>query len=136
MRVDYPVNIGGVIVNISQECAKDTDAFEFVCHMNELYGNMTCTRKVVVDGKDIYKKSTNVVPKVRISGEKKHKYYELVCMDRDEDLKYAKRGLGVKEEGNDNMFPQRKWGKGHANAGEWIPNNGWSKYNETTKVED
>jgi hypothetical protein len=122
MRVEYPVNVGGKTVVISEECAKDTDAFEFICHMNEVYGNMTCTK----NGES----SDKVELKVRISGAKKHKYYEVVCMDDNPKLKYARRGLGVKEEGNDNLFPQRKWPEGHKNAGEWLPDNGWLKYNK------
>ena len=128
MRVEYPAVINKKTVVFSEECATDTDAFEFVCHMDELYGDLTCR----VGEKEDRKTSDYVKLQVR-QNDNEDKFYEAVCYYGD--LQWYKKRFGVKKKGDDNLFPQRKWGPKHSKAGDWLPNNGWVRYDDSSKEE-
>lgn len=123
MKVDYPAVINGKTVVISQECATDTDVFEFIVHMEELYGDMVCKRSI--DGKT---RTSDKVKLIIRQNSDEDKFYEAVCYDTDEDLKYSKKKFGVKKKGDDNLFPKNK-----DEDGNWRP---WVKYNKETGVEE
>lgn len=56
-------------------------------------------------------------------------YHEIVCQNHECRAKFT---FGEKKDKNakDNLYPHRKWGKNHPEAGEWIPHNGWKKYSK------
>jgi len=112
MRVEYPVNINGKNITISKECSNDLEAFEFMYHMDELYGDTVCVRPDPNDDKKVIT-SDRVKLNIRVVEDKKKKkvkYYELVCNDRresKEECLYAKRKFGIGEEGDKlYLFPK------------------------------
>lgn len=119
MRVEYPAIINGKSVVFSQECSTDTDAFEFICHMEELWGDLVCKR----DGDT----SDKVRLQVRVNSDE-DKFYEAVCYEGTEKTKWAKKRFGVKKKGDDNLFPKNK-----DEEGNWKP---WVKYNKDTGKEE
>lgn len=71
--------------------------------------------------------SENVVFRVRTveKDRKTYNYYEAVCTDCG-----ARLSFGVHQTG-DTLFPKRK-----DDAGNWLPNNGWVKFNKETGQEE
>ena len=119
MKVTYPAKINGKTVELSQECTNDTEAFEFIVHMEELYGDLVCRYKD--------KTSDKVRLQVRQNADE-DKFYEVVCFDPDPEIKFAKKRFGVKKKGDDNLFPKNK-----DEEGNWRP---WVKYNKETGKEE
>ena len=119
MRVDYPVSIGGKTVVVSKECEQDTDVFKFLHHMDELFGNTTCTR----NGQS----SDNVRVSVRQDKEDNY-YYEMVCFDPSApECHFARRHFGANKKGG-GLFPKNK-----DEQGNWKP---WTKFNKDTGKEE
>lgn len=119
MKVEYPAVINKKTVVISKECATDTEVFEFIVHMEELYGDLVCRRG---------DKSSDFVKLMVRQNADEDKFYEAVCLDGDAELKFAKKRFGVKKKGDDNLFPKNK-----DEDGNWKP---WVKYNKDTGKEE
>ena len=109
MRVEYPVSINGKNIVISEECNDDIEAFEFMHHMDELYGDTTCVRPDPNDSKKNIQ-SDRVKLNIRAVEDKKKKvvkYYELLCYDPrsgKEECRYAKRKFGIGGGGKEPLF--------------------------------
>jgi len=71
---------------------------------------------------------------IRPMGDTKHIAYELTAAGwKDKNRVFARKSFGVRDDGSNNLFPHRKWPKGHSQADEYIPNNGWKMYDKDAK---
>mgnify|MGYP006435739091 CR=1 FL=1 len=114
--------LGGVTV--VAEGDKFTDVFDQLAASEEVFQNSATCNCGHCSG-------TNL--KWQVRDHDGDPYYEIVCQDC-----WAKFTFGVKKDKNAvaNLFPHRKWGPTHPKAGEYIPKNGWKKYNKETQVEE
>jgi len=109
MKVNYKAKPNLVI---EFEAAGQKELFEEMAGLQEIL-NHTCQRK------DCKGKETKLHYAVReVDG---NKFYELKCECG------AALGFGSHKVGG-TLFPQRK-----DQEGEWLPNNGWTKWNNETK---
>lgn len=126
MQVSYTTANGRLTVILEGET--QTDIFEKLAQFQEVFENTTCTKKV--NGQ--FKSSDDVKFVVRKAtdekGKKEYKYFELHCTSKDPDLRGARLSFGQHQEGG-TMFPKRKNDKG-----EWLPDNGWCKYDKDSGV--
>lgn len=129
-KLDYHFKSG---VHVELEGEKDTDLFEELSGLQEIFGDLTCSAKV--DGKVV--ESNNVRFVVRTDDDE-NKYYELVCMEPG-PLQYFKKQFGVKKKPVGKLFP-KKLSKEDVDSGNYILGfNGWHKYksnyNKSEKTE-
>ncbi len=94
----------------SFECDTQKDLFNQLASFQEVFGQTTCGKCG----------SENVRFVVRNVDD--NEYYELRCVDCG-----ARLAFGVNKKGG-GLFPKRKDGDGN-----WLPNNGWTKWNSQTK---
>lgn len=120
MKAEFPVVVAGKCIKVTTDVENTAELVEFIADMQELFDNTTCTR----NGKS----SDNVQFRVRNVDD--NKFYELVCLDNDSDLRYAKKRFGVHKKGG-NLFPHSK-----DSEGKWLPNNGWVIYNKESGKEE
>jgi hypothetical protein len=119
MLVEYTTRNGRMKVTI--EGKTQTDIFEQLAQFQEVFENLECSRNG--------KKSDNVRFVVR-EDDDANKYYELKCFDVDKELYGAKLAFGQHKKGG-TLFPRRQ-----DKDGNWLPNNGWVKFNKTTGKEE
>ena len=116
MELKYTTTDGRTQVNIEGKGLKDV--FENLAEFCEVFEN-ECT--VTVNG--VTKSSSKVVPRVReIEG---NKYYELVCVDPDRDLRGRILSFGQHKQGG-TLFPKRTEGEGSEKK--YLPNGGWGRF--------
>lgn len=114
MNGKYQVEIE---VDTYADCVREIAALE------DVFGNTTCEQ--VVDGKVIT--SDNVRFTVRKNKEE-DEFFELVCLDKNPKLRYAKKSFGVTKKGG-YLFPHRK-----DKDGKFLPNNGWVKWEKNAQT--
>ena len=118
MKVEYTTRNGRMKVVI--EGKSHADIIEQLASFCEVFEDLECRRNG--------KKSDNVRFVVReVDG---NKFYELKCFDVDKDLYGAKLAFGVHRTGG-TLFPKRQ-----DKDGNWLPNNGWVKFNKETGKEE
>lgn len=115
MKVQYTTRDGRMTVEI--EGKTQVDIFEQLAAFTEVFEDRTCTR----NGKS----SDNVRYVVR-ENEAEDKFYELHCLDKDANLIGARLAFGQHKKGG-TLYPKRK-----DKDGNWLPNNGWTKFNKAT----
>lgn len=111
-KIQYTTTNGRLTVEIEERDIKG--CFEKLAEFCELFEN-ECT---VGD-----KTSDKVVPRVRETDG--NKFYELVCVDKDRDLRNRTLAFGQKKQGG-NLFPKRTEGEGKEKK--YLPNGGWGKF--------
>jgi len=114
--------VGGVTVVAEGE--KFSDIFSQLASSEEVFQN-TSTQKCGHCG------GTNL--KMQVREHDGDPFYEIVCQDC-----WAKYTFGSKKDKKavDDLFPHRKWPQSHPKAGEYIPHNGWKKFNKELGVEE
>lgn len=112
MELEYTTTNGRIKVKIDGRGVKDV--FENLAEFCEIFEN-ECT----VGNKS----SDKVVPRVRETDG--NKYYEMVCVDRDRDLRGRTLAFGQHKQGG-TLFPKRTVGEGSEKK--WLPNGGWGKF--------
>lgn len=122
MKVSFKANVGGREFTITEDCESDTDVFKFMHHMQELFDDTVCSRKV---GEKPY--TSNQV-RVNVREHEDNEYYEMVCWDPAvKECHHAKRVFGQHKKGG-TLFPKNKDAEGN-----WKP---WRKYNPETGKEE
>jgi hypothetical protein len=124
MRVEYSFKLNGKDVSISEECKGDKEAFKFLYHMSEIFGNTVCER----DGETSDRVSVSV-RKATDGKKKEYEYFEMVCFDPSKPkCHFAKRQFGTPEDDAGSLFPKNK-----LDDGKWQP---WTKFNKETGKEE
>lgn len=121
MKVDFPVQLDGKTIMVSSEVKSQIELFTFIADMQELFGSTTCER----NGQS----SDHVKLRVR-SDDEDNKYYEMFCYKGQSECFGATRRFGCTKKG-EGLFPRSR-----DKDGNYIPNNGWTKYNKVTKTEE
>ena len=121
MKVEFPVFLDGRTVMISEEVDTEQALVEFLASMQELFGVTVCERNG--------QKSDAVKFRVR-KDEEENKYYELYCYSGDKECFGSVKKFGVNKKGG-GLFPKTK-----DKDNNWLPNNGWTRYNKETGKEE
>lgn len=121
MQVSYTTGNGRLTVIL--EGSTQVEIFEQLAQFQEVFENTTCTKggKSSDEIKFVVRKTTDE------KGKKEYKYYELHCTAKDKDLGGAKLAFGLHQEGG-TLFPKKK-----DEDGNWLPDNGWVKWNNDLK---
>jgi hypothetical protein len=118
MKLSYTTADGRMTVEV--EGKSQTDLFEQLAEFQDCFETGPCTR----NGK------TSDKLKFQVREVEDNKYYELVCVDADFDLRGARLSFGQHKKGG-TLFAKKK-----DKDGKWLPNNGWVKYNKETGKEE
>lgn len=121
MKVEFPVQLDGRTVMISKEVSSEIELFTFIANMQEMFAHSVCER----NGQS----SDHVRLRVR-KDDDDNKYYEMYCYKGDKDCFGAVKKFGCNKKG-DGLFP-----KSRDKDGNWLPNNGWTKWNKVTQVDE
>ncbi|HEY9706371.1 MAG TPA: hypothetical protein V6C58_28300 [Allocoleopsis sp.] len=121
MKVEFPIVMDGRQIMVTDEVESAQELFEFLAEMQELFSDTTCTR----NGSE----SDHVKIRVRVD-EDDNKYYEFYCYKGDKSVMGSKKAFGVNKKGG-GLFPRNK-----DKEGNYLPNNGWVKFNKETGKEE
>jgi hypothetical protein len=119
MKVEFPVFLDGRTIMFSEEVETQADAFAFIASMQEVFGNLVCERNG---------KSSDSV-KLRVRSGDDGNFYEMVCTRGDSECLGAKKAFGVHKKGG-GLFPKSK-----DKDNNYLPNNGWMKWDKTQNKE-
>jgi hypothetical protein len=107
---------------MSNEVASIKDAFKWVADMQDVFGDLVCSRNGSESG----------AVKLRVRESDGNDYYEAVCYKGDKNVLWAKKRYGVnKDKDRAGLFPKTK-----DESGNYLPNNGWVVYNKETNKEE
>jgi len=111
MQIQFKVNPKLII---TLEGDKETDVFEQLASVQEVFGQNTCGKCGCEDCKFVVR-----------SEKEENKYYEMRCPQCHAALSFGchKKGGG--------LFPKRK-----DEEGKWIGSNGWGQWNPETKKKE
>lgn len=121
MKVEFPVNLDGRTVMITEEVETQVELFAFLSDMQDLFSSAVCRR----NGEE----SESVRIRVRTDDEE-NKYYEMYCYQGPLDCIGAVKRFGCNKKGG-GLFPKNK-----DKDGNYLPNNGWVKWNKVTQKEE
>ena len=122
MKVEFPVFLDGRTIYMSNEVASIKDAFKWVADMQDVFGDLVCSRNGSESG----------AVKLRVRESDGNDYYEAVCYKGDKNVLWAKKRYGVnKDKDRAGLFPKTK-----DESGNYLPNNGWVVYNKETNKEE
>ena len=113
MKVTYTIGDGRLAIEAEGDTQKAV--FTELARLQEVFDNVTCGKC----------KGTDIRFTVRTVDD--NDFFEIHCTNPKCRARFA---LGQHKKG-DSLFPQRK-GK----DGEWLPDNGWMRYNPQTKQEE
>lgn len=133
MLVEFKARVGGREVTFSEECASDVAAFEFLEHMENLWGSSEQAVKTDADGKSVWSKRGATKLNVRrceVKG-KPFKYYEVVCTDPNPVLKGAKLVMGKTGQNGEILYPRIK----DPESGEYLADKGWKRWDPELEKE-
>lgn len=122
MELSYTTADGRLTVKL--EGKTQSEIFEQLAQFQEVFENTECVIKT-----DKGEKSSNKVRFVVREDKEENKYYEIHCVDSDPQLRGKKLAFGQHKKGG-SLFPRRKDGEN------WLPNNGWVKFNKETGKEE
>ena len=105
------LKVGNLLFEL--DASDERTLFEKIAHVQEVFGNNVCG------------KCGNTDTKLRVRTVEDDKYYEGICPQC-----FARFSFGCHKKGN-TLFPKRKNDKG-----EYLPDNGWVKWNPETKKEE
>jgi len=97
----------------------------------ELFSNMASYQEVF-DNTKCGKCGCEQLRYVTRQDQEENTYYEIRCTNIG---CLAKLAFGAHKK-TETLFPKRKYGKNHEKAGEYLPHNGWLKWNPETKQEE
>lgn len=121
MKVEFPVLLDGREVTISEEVDSEVALFKFLSSMQEMFSHSVCERNGSV--------SEHVKCRVR-KDDDENEYFEFYCYKGDKDCLGAVKRFGQNKKGG-GLFPKNK-----DKDGNWLPNNGWVKWNRDTNKEE
>lgn len=121
MHVQFPVELDGRTVVVSEEVETEADLFKFLSSMQEIFSGSVCERNG--------SQSPHVKCRVR-KDDDENEYFEFFCYKGDKECFGAVKRFGQNKKGG-GLFPKSK-----DREGNWLPNNGWMKWNKDTQKEE
>lgn len=130
MRIEFKARVSGREVVFSEEVKSDVEAFEWLHHMENLWGSGERAVKTDDEGNSKWSQKTRLsVRACKDAKGKEIKYYEFICTDDNEFLKGAKLTMGQTDNGV--LYPRIK----DTESGEYLPDKGWKRWDRELKKE-
>lgn len=105
-------------IGVEFDAANHKDAWGKLSGLNEVFFNRQCGKCNAPNARFTIRKASD--------GKKEYDYHELRCWKCG-----AKKAFGVLDDGSDCLFPKIK-----DKDGNYLPDNGWVKYNKDTGKEE